>query len=369
MTRQSMGRLVVAALALAVFLLPATANAQAIIKVNDNVWIRMGVQLQTWGDWLQDSTTRGYSENLYIRRARVLLTGQVAPDVSFFIQTDSPNLGKSPKVITSGLELQDAWFEWRLADAFMIDGGEFLVPLSRNELQGTTSFLTLDISPTSTVFNVPTATNATRDTGFQLHGYLIDGGRLEYRAAAFQGIRVAAVPGVRPASSNAFRESGYLQFNFLEKERGYVFTGTNLGKKAIFNISAGGDMQKDYKAYSGDVFWNLPFGGGNELAGQVQGIHYDGGHFVTAIPRQNDYLVELGVYIAAAKFQPFGKYESQKFSNTIDKPKDQTRWGAGFNYYILGQNLKFTGQYLKVNPKAPLKDTNEFTFQFQVWYY
>jgi hypothetical protein len=368
MMRKPIGRLMFAALALAAFLLPATANAQAIIKVSDTVWIRMGVQLQTWGDWLQDANTRGYAENLYIRRARVLLTGQVAPDVSFFIQTDNPNAGKSPKALNTGFLLQDAWFEWKIADAFMIDGGEFLVPLSRNELQGTTSFLTLDISPTSTVFSVPTATNGLRDTGFQLHGYLIDGGRLEYRAAAMQGIRVPASPG-RAASSNAFRETGYLQFNFLEKERGYVFAGTNLGKKAIFNISGGYDTQKDYKAYSGDAFTTLPFGGGNEIAGQVQAVHYDGGKFITAIPRQNDLLVELGIYFAPAKFQPFGKYESQKFSNTVDKPKDQTRWGAGFNYYIVGQNLKFTAQYLKINPKSPIKDTSEFTFQFQVWYY
>ena len=38
--------------------------------------------------------------------------------------------------------------------------------------------------------------------------------------------------------------AGYLQWDFLEKERGYVFAGTNLGKKAIFNISSGFDAQK-----------------------------------------------------------------------------------------------------------------------------
>jgi hypothetical protein len=367
MKRHAIGRLVVAAV-LAAALLPAAARAQVIIKASDTVFMRIGAQLQTWGDWTQDAATRGYAENLYIRRARVLLTGQVAPDVTFFIQTDNPNAGKAPKALASGFLLQDAWFEWKIADAFAIDGGEFLVPLSRNGLQSTLSFFTLDISPTSTVFSAPTTSNGLRDTGFQVKGYLIDDGRLEYRAALFQGIRQAGSPG-KTAAGNAFRNSAYLQFNFLEKERGYVFAGTNLGKKSIFNISAGYDGQNDYKAYSGDVFATIPFGAGNEIGGQVQGIHYDGGTFIKTIPRQNDFLVELALYAAAAKLQPFGKYESQKFSNTIDKPKDQTRWGAGLNYYVSGQNLKLTGQYLRVTPKSPLKETNEFTFQFQVWYY
>jgi Phosphate-selective porin O and P len=360
MTRHRIGRLAVAAV-LAAALLPAAAQAQAIIRVSDTVFLRWGAQIQAWGDW-QQNQQGGYAQNLYIRRARLLLTGQVAPDVTFFIQTDNPNVGKAPKALTSGFLLQDAWFEWRITDAFMIDGGEFLVPLSRNVLQSTLSFFTLDISPTSTVFSTPTTSNGLRDTGFQLHGYLVDGGRLEYRAAVFQGIR-------QEGSRNPFRTAGYLQWDFLEKERGYVFAGTNLGKKAIFNISSGFDAQKSYKAYSGDVFWALPVGAGNEFGGQGQWVHYDGGDFIKAIPRQNDYLVELAYYAAAAKLQPFGKYEAQKFTNSVDKPKDQDRWGAGLNYYVSGQNLKLTAQYLRVIPKSPLKDTNEFTFQFQVWYY
>jgi hypothetical protein len=361
MMRHRIVRLVAAALVAAV-LLPAAAQAQAIIKVNDNVFFRFGMQMQAWADWQQNATATGYAQNLYLRRVRFQVAGQLAPNLSFFFQTDNPNLGKAPKALGTGLLVQDAWFEWKIVDGFMLDAGEFLVPLSRNGLQSTISFITLDISPTSTVFSAPTTSNGLRDTGFQIKGYLIDGGRLEYRAALFQGIR-------NPDARNAFRESAYLQFNFLDKERGYVFAGTNLGTKKIFNISGGYDTQNTYKAYSGDVFTNLPFGAGNEFAAQLQGVHYDGNTFIKAIPKQNDLLAELGIYIKAAQFQPFGKYEQQKFTNTVDKPKDQTRWGLGANYYVFGsQNLKLTGQFLRVKPKSPLKDTNEFTIQLQAWY-
>jgi hypothetical protein len=359
MKRHSIGRFV-AAMAVAAVLLPAVANAQAIIKVNDDVWFRFGMQLQGWADWNQ-LQSNGYAENLYLRRDRFQVFGQMAPGVSFFFQTDDPNLGKAPKSLTAGFVVQDAWMEWKIADAFAIDGGKFIVPFSRNELTSTVSFLTLDLSPVSSVFSAPTGSDATRDTGFEVKGYLINGGHLEYRYAVFQGLRSTD-------SRNGFRNSAYLQYNFFDTERGYVYAGTNLGKKKIVNISAGYDGQSNYHAYSGDLFWNLPVGAGDELGGQVQWIHYDGNTFIKALPRQNDPLVELAYYIAAAKFQPFAKWEQQKFAADADKKNDITRWGLGFHYYVYGQNLKLSGQYLRIEPKSPLKKTNEFTLAMQAFY-
>ena len=250
--------------------------------------------------------------------------GQVAKDVTFFFQTDSGNLGKvtnGVKATNTGFIIQDAWVSWKIDDAFILDAGLFLVPLSRNILQSTLSFYTLDISPTSTVMAGPTQTVGLRDTGFQAKGYLVDGGRLEYRAAVMQGVRDAA-------SRNSLRTAGYLQYNFFEKEKGYVFAGTNLGKKKILNVNGGFDVQKDYKAYSGDVFASIPVAKGDEIGGQVQWIHYDGGDFIKTIPKQDDLLVEAAYYLSKVKVQPFLKYESQKFAYDVDKAKDQERFGG-----------------------------------------
>jgi hypothetical protein len=361
MKRRSIGRFIAAA-ALAAVLLPAAGQAQAIIKVSDDVWFRFGMQLQGWGDWLQSATNRGYAENLYLRRDRFQVAGSVAPGVTFFFQTDDPNLGKAPKSLTTGFVVQDAWMEWKINDAFAIEGGKYLVALSRNELQGTTSYLTLDISAVSAVFSAPTGSDATRDSGFGLKGYLIDGGRLEYRYNLFQGIR-------QEGSRNGFRNNAYLQYNFLDTERGYVFAGTSLGKKNIFNISAGYDGQSNYHAYSADAFTALKVGTGDEFAGQFQWIHYDGNSFIPTLPRQNTYLAELAYYLSAAKFQPFGKWEQQKFVADTLKKNDVTRWGVGAHYYVYGQNLKLTGQYLRIGPRKPIKDTNEFTVAMQVYYF
>jgi Phosphate-selective porin O and P len=353
---------------LVLLFLPTLAQAQAIIKVNDDVWIRFGTQLQLWADEAQDSATKEYNQNLYIRRARVLLTGSVAKDVTFFIQTDDPNLGKSPKALGSGYILQDGWAQWKIRDEFALNAGLMLIPLNRAELVSTTSFITVDISPTATVFATPTQTSGTRDTGFEAQGYVADG-RLEYRAGLFQGIRDAATT-TTVASHNAFRRSVWLSYDFWEKERGYVYAGTNRGTKKVLALSGGYDAQKTYKAYSASVHSTVPVNGKDEFAVLAQGVHYDGGKFLTTLPRQNDYLAEFGYYIAPSKIQPFVKFEDQKFTVTSIPSKDQKRYGGGFNYYVYGQNLKLTGQVTHVKfSNSALHSTNELTVQMQVWYY
>jgi hypothetical protein len=292
----------------------------------------------------------------------------VAPNVTFFIQTDDPNLGKTPKALGAGFLLQDGWAEWKLNDEFAVEGGLMLIPLSREDLISTTSFITADISPTATVFLAPTQTSGLRDTGFQAKGYILDG-RLEYRAGLFQGVRTAATS-TSVASNNAFRHSMWLSYDFFEKERGYVYAGTNRGTKKVVAVSSGYDAQRDYKAYSGSLHATIPVNGKDEFAVLAQGVHYDGGKFITALPRQNDYLAEFGYYVAPLKFQPFAKYEKQKFTLPTTPLKDQKRYGLGLNYYVAGQNLKFTGQVTNVKPaNNALHATNEYTVQMQVWYY
>ena len=362
---------VISAAALAAGLLaPAVAEAQAVIKVNDTVNVKFGIQMQAWADFTQDTATDGYIDNLYLRRVRFLAAGQVAPDVTFFYCLDNPNLGKAPKSLATGFMTQDALITWKIADAFRLEGGLFIVPLSRNGLTSTIAYLTLDVSPASTVFAAPTGTNGLRDTGFQARGYLLDRKQLEYRVAVTQGLRTTAVTGVDGGSRNSFRTTAFVNYNFFETENGYVLGGTNLGKKKVLALSGGVDTQATYSAYSANLFTTLPTGKGGEFAGQVQWTHFDGGAWVPTILRQNYYLGELAFLIPGTKVQPFAKYEAQKFGDDYTVSKDLKRWGLGFNYNVAGQNLKVTGQYQRVVPDAStLPASNQFTVQLQLFYF
>jgi hypothetical protein len=345
------------------------AQAQVVVKVSDTVNFRFGTLIQAWVDELQNATTRGYANNLYLRRIRFIAAGQVAPNITFFIQTDNPNFGKTPKTV-GGLGvgqgtflLQDAWVEWKVSDAFALEAGEFLIPLDRLILTSSASNLTLDISATATVATgAVTQSNGNRDFGFEAKGYVADG-RLEYRAALYQGVRDAA-------SRNPFRKTVFLNYDFWEKERGYTYAGTNLGKKKILALSGGYDKQESYKSYSGAFMLQVPMAG-NEFNLESEVVHNDGSVFIPALPRQNNAVVDVGYYFAPLKLQPYVKFEKQDFKITTNAATtDQTRYGVGANYYVFGQNLKVTGQLLHIVPKnKAIHSTNEASVQLQVYYF
>src|SRR5439155_27224608 len=100
-----------------------------------------------------DATTKAYANNLFLRRIRFSVCGQISPNVSFVFETDNPNLGKvtvagttTTKVISTGFTTQDAFVEWKPTgnNAFIIDGGLMLPPLCRNCLESAATLLSLD---------------------------------------------------------------------------------------------------------------------------------------------------------------------------------------------------------------------------------
>lgn len=339
-------------------------SAQIVVKAADDVTFKFGIQGQVWADWTQDSSgTQGYQQNFYLRRARIIMGGDIGKNIDFFVETDDPRLGITPKNLATGFILQDAMLRWKPTKEFQISGGLLFVPFSRNALQSTLSYIPLDISAMSTVNNAATQSSALRDVGFQANGFFAND-RLLYRIGAFSGERDAN-------AHNSLRTAGYVQYDFFDREKGYLFTGTALGKQKILAVDAGFDTQSSYRGFSANIAAAIPVNKGDEVATQFQYYHYDGRTKFTAIPNQNDYLLEGAYYVHQAKIQPFLKYESQNFVAAANASKDINRFGLGANYYIRGQNLKWTCQYLRAMPQngSTVKPTNEFTVQLQIMYW
>ncbi len=346
-------------------LVSAPAFAQLQINAGEDVNVKFGFQGQFWADWTQDANTtapQGYQQNLYMRRIRFMVGGRLAKDVTFFFETDQPNLGKTPKELNSGFLVQDAFLEWNVRSYFALDGGLMLVPFARQGLQSTLSYYTIDISPVSTVNNSSTQSSALRDGGFQARGFF-DKDKLQYRVGMFEGERNAN-------ARNSLRTAGYVQYDFFATETGYTYIGTALGKQKILAIDGGFDKQGSYRGFSGNIASDTPVNGGDEIGGQLQLLHYDGRTKFPTIGDQNDYLLEVDYYLHRAKIQPFGKFESQNFLLESLKKEDVNRAGVGFNYYIHSQNLKFTAEWFRALPQnSPNKPSNEFTAQLQVFYF
>lgn len=348
-------------------LVPAPASAQLQIKSED-VSIKFGIQGQFWADWTQDATAasagaQGYQQNFYLRRARLMMGGNIGENLSFFFQTDDPKLGITPKNLATGFVLQDAFMEYKVNKHLQIAGGEMLIPFSRQGLQSTLSFYSIDISAVSTVNNTALQQSALRDMGFQARGYFFND-RLQYRGGVFAGERDVN-------GRNSMRQTLYLQYDFFSPEKEYAYAGTALGKRKILAVDVGGDKQSSYRAYSANIANDTPVRGGDEVGLNFQYLHFDGRQKFTSIPDQNNFLAEAAYYVHKAKVQPFARFETQNFVAAVNNTKNINRVGGGLNYYIRGQNLKWSVQVLRALPQngSPIRPSNQFTLQMQAFYF
>ncbi|MCA1610484.1 MAG: OprO/OprP family phosphate-selective porin [Acidobacteria bacterium] len=303
MTRRFL-RFAIVALAVA-GLAPAAAPAQVVVKVSDTVNFRLGFQLQGWSEWLQDPVSEGYQQNFKIRRVRLIVAGQVAKNVTFFMQTDNANLGASvgtaTKSLNTGLVMQDAFGEWHpfSNDMFIIDFGKMLTPFTRNSLQSTSSHLALDGGTWTFLQSAPLQNDAGRDVGLQLKSYLA-ADHLEIRTALLEGIRA-------PANAN------------------------------------GAGSRNPYR-------------------------------LIPTLFRQQELFTDVGFYFKPIELQPFIRFETENFKDTIDHGRNIRRYMGGFNYYVAQQNMKITAAYERIVPgsqpaTAKTKNSNHFVVQLQFYYF
>jgi Phosphate-selective porin O and P len=382
----------IAALLLLAFGRAGQSEAQALIKVNDNINFKLGILLQPQVDFqevrnLTDTGSGGYQQNLFLRRVRLIVGGQVAKDVFFFFETENATLGKStqavggaqvPKALAAGFNVLDAVAEWRIAKEFNVQVGLIRSPISREGLKSTPTQFMLDQS----TYNLPTGAalqnNAERDTGAMLRGYFLCD-RLEYRAAVLSGFRA---PGVK----NAPRFTGRLQYDFFDTEvYNFVsYPGAYLGTKKILAIGGAYDTQNDYRYASADMYldWPIPLGA---FESTIQYQYINGGNtFAAALPQQNLLQIEGGIFLKGAGIAPIARYEQKTFPganvNVPTAPKNESRVALGLNFYPFPKtphafNIKCWWQRVQVSPGAATGQvtsgyaTNQFTVQMQVYYF
>jgi len=353
-------RLGFVAVACAFVLASPPAGAQAVIKVNDDVNIKFGLLFQGQADWTESAASDDTVQNLFLRRARILVGGSIAKNVTFFFETDSPNLGKGAGAskTSSTMIVQDAFLSWKLSEELTIDSGMILTGIAHNSLQSAASLIAIDYGGYSFLYSGPTQNVVGRDTGFQVRGYPA-AKKLEYRLGVWAGQRDVA-------GKQAFRTTARLQYNFLDADTGFFYTGTSLGKKKIFALGAGYDAQKDYSSYAADAYVDLPVGKNGAVSGQLDFIHYDGGTTFTSLPKQDTFYAEAGYYIKSAKVMPFAYYGTKDLSGK--DAGDESRWAVGLGYMAFGHNLNIKAAYGKIDPKVG-KSIDQFTIQMQGFYF
>jgi len=327
----------------------------------------------------------GYSNNFYIRRTRLLVGGTLFGVFEYFFDTDFANLFFAQPVTvttmdamgnpvmtttmvktTPGMNIQDAFITWKaVGDMFKIDMGYMLPPLAHNAVQGATTLYSWDYF--GNTFNSgnsfgASATPVGRDAGLQLRG-LVAGGRVEYRAGLFQGLRNAPTA-TEVGARNFFRATARVQVNLLDPETGFFYAGSYLGAKKILSVGGSADIQDEFKYFAGDVFVDMPLGPGIFTA-QVNVAHWNGGAFI-ALPSQTAVMGEVGFAIGDLKLAPIVRAE--RLFLTGDN-NDTTRLGGGLALFAFNHNSNLKLFYTNIKGEAASRGVNQINLQWQLYFF
>ena len=335
--RQKRNVLLAVGLALAVGL-PATAQAQLSWASKDGKSVfKVGLLGQLQAESLDAGGSGGAAKNLFLRRARILLNYDFGDNLSVFVETDSPNLGKAGNdgaKNTGDMFIQDFVVSYKFHKAFQLEAGMILPAVSYNHAQSAASLMPVDYGAYTFSSGGALGARVGRDYGLQARGYALED-HLEYRLGVFQGSR-------GPGATNDFRIFGRAMYQFFTPQTGYFYRGTSLGKTRTLSFGASFDRQEDYRSYSGDVFFDQPLGGGNGLTLKAELTTLDGDTFLTALPKQTNLLVEGGFYLASAKLMPFVQYAAQDFDASTKVDEERLSVGVAFFPRGHGHNAKLS---------------------------
>jgi len=204
-----------------------------------NTWLQAGVLGQIQYSGVENAAD---SDDIYLRRGRIILSGQVTDGAMFFAETDNDNAGKSGQAAVS-TDIQDIFADVRLLKADVgeqwIKGGLILLPFSFENRSGAGSLLGLDYN-TEVIKLVNTF--VWRDYGAEVHGNA--GKRFSYAAGVFDGYDA------KDSDKNPdapMRLTGHASINLLgEAENGWFFNQERLGKKGNYlSLGAGFDTQDE----------------------------------------------------------------------------------------------------------------------------
>jgi hypothetical protein len=285
------------------------------VKGPGESFLTIGGLLQTRIETTKDGSPNGSSWDWdsYIRRVRLMFSGQINKWINFFVETDMPNLGLKGEWDESDLTnngrmfIQDAFLEVNIHPAIQIDLGLLIAPFSHHGMQGATSLMGMDYH--GNLLKYPVGSNLVwRDAGIMFRG-LFAGDHVEYRLALTNGVRGVAPEGDRNPDDLP-RLTMRWTFNVFEPEGGaglggFFYDGLYLAKtdagitspKRILSFGFSGDWQPDlnvtkvlladgtggsvverqaYAAAAWDAFFDLPLGERKimSLNGQVNGYFY-----------------------------------------------------------------------------------------------
>lgn len=388
--------------------LVAPAPAEAQLDINANM-ISLRVQLTgqvlaehtdygAGADRLADRT------DLRFARFRLTLTGMYDEKFGLHLNTQS-FVGTTKSGITgygvsaadtdnndANIRLHDAYFIANFNDYVNFRIGLTKIPLTRANLDACFEPLTLDRSLFGFTGYGTTPIKASRDIGVNLWGKLLDG-RSVYQLAAFQGREgfartthpfSGATVTSSPTPSDSLMYVGRVHYSLLDIESDSSgYEGSYLGDLKVLtfgvgvaheanavykNVSSAGVLANteavDYSALTADVMFEYPTPAGtftltsayiNVDFEDVYKTNLNPGDRLTnygGINGQKKGWYARGAYLLPMKIGKQGKLQLYGYYEDFDlaalagvTEQTVTQKAVGFNWFIRGQNVRFTAEY------------------------
>jgi hypothetical protein len=336
----------------------APASAQWTLTANDGkAVLNLGFLSQAQVEVLRNPGSHDDAQNVFVRRARLMLGGRVDERTSFYIDTDVPNLGKGQATgakVANTMILQDVVLTQALGHGVKIDAGMMMMPISHNSQQSVGTLLAVDYGPYSFLQSDATDSRINRDYGVDARAYLAQR-HAELRAGLFQGDRG------RNATA-PFRTTVRGVWYPFEADTGFFYSGTAFGKRRTLALGGSYDAQSRYYAWAGDAYLDWPLHQ-DCVTLQADVMRYDGRTTFAALPRQDVVLVEAGYFVRRAHLTPYVQYAERDFEDP--RRADEVRIQGGLAFWGNGHRNSVKLGVAKLT-KDNASDGAQYVAQWQV---
>ena len=389
----------------AVLVVAATVHNSYALTVTESkdasTTVKFLLQVQAQEEQNATYNGKGWAGDFFVRRARVLLFGNVTPFINYFVETDEPDYGKRGNNNPSFF-IQDAYITLHLyKDDVKLDTGMLLLPFSHNGRQAASSLLPVDYDISSVFGRYPVNGSVVgRVFGAELSGFVLKG-HLNYIALVSNGVDAQATKNTTSTAvlnpSDAKRFTGRIQYNVFDTDDvlGFFYAGTYLGAKRILSVGASYDEEPsaisddpanvnftkvgNYSAYDVDVFLDYPLAWPSIDSGvlTVQAAFLNYNYDKLNYNDGSAWYAELGYLlpwvVGWGRLEPVIKIDSFASSQT---PSDGTylnftRFHVGVNYWIKAHEASIKAEYLVDSENGKIAGVNAqgqdaATVQFQI---
>lgn len=211
-----------------------TASAGPKWELAEDSYIQLSILGQVHASFTESAADE---HDIYLRRARIILSGQVFDGLKFFMETDNDNAGRNG-FASASTDIQDAFVEQRLYGNHYMQGGLILLPFSFENAASAGSLLGLDYNLEVLKF---AETFAWRDYGVVFRGDF--GKKVAYRVGLFDGYDDKA--GTKNPEAD-LRGTGHLAVNLIgETENGWFFAQDKATDQPYLALGVGADRQQE----------------------------------------------------------------------------------------------------------------------------